>query len=137
MGRLAYLTKENSIMTVEDSPEWEPPPPPPAPEAPPPPEMSEVGTLGNIFFEPERTFKDFRRKPRFIIAGIIIALLLTAYAWGIALRVGEQAMRAVLTEQMDKNPRADSMTPEQKSSAIDLQLKFGKYARYAIPVFIF
>ena len=59
-----------------------PPPPPPEPpreEA----QMSELATLGNIFFEPGRTFEDLRRKPRFLIATVIIALLVTAYQFSL------------------------------------------------------
>ncbi|MBK6721813.1 MAG: hypothetical protein IPG58_00590 [Acidobacteria bacterium] len=42
--------------------------------------MSEIGTLVNVFIEPENTFKDIVRKPRWIIAGIIISLLVGVYA---------------------------------------------------------
>ena len=44
--------------------------------------MSEIGTLGTIFIEPENTFIDLKRKPRFIIAGIIMALLVFAFTFG-------------------------------------------------------
>ncbi len=50
--------------------EWQSPSPPagnvPVEE---PAKMSEVGTLGSIFFEPGATFEDLRRKPRFLMAG--------------------------------------------------------------------
>lgn len=101
------------------------------------PQMSEVGTLGNIFIEPENTFKDLRRKPRFIIAGIIIALLVAAYTFGVAYKIGEPGMRSFIQSQMDKNPRMDSLTPEQKAGALEMQVKISTYTRFAVPVFVF
>ncbi len=126
-------------MNEENSSEWQAPPPPPSPpsEKIEQPEMSEPATLGNIFIEPGRTFEDLRRKPRFIIAGIVIALLVTAYAFGLKQKFGEEGMRGFISEQIDKSPQADSMSREQKESAIDLQMTIGKYTRFAIPVFVF
>jgi hypothetical protein len=100
-------------------------------------EMSEVGTLGSIFFEPGRTFADLKLKPRFIIAGVIIALLVTAYTFSLQYKIGEAGIRRFITEQIDKSPRADSLSPEQKSSAIDMQMTISKYTRYALPIFVF
>lgn len=115
-------------------------PTPPAPKVAAPAEeskMSEIGTVGNIFFEPESTFNDLRKKPRFIIAGIIIALLVTAYTLGVTYKVGDAGIRSFITEQVDKSPRSDSLTPEQKSNAIQMQMTINKYSRFAIPVFVF
>ncbi|MFN6964842.1 MAG: Yip1 family protein [Pyrinomonadaceae bacterium] len=119
------------------STEWQAPPPPeqiaPAEQA----QMSEAATLGNIFFEPGRTFEDLRRKPRFILAAVIMALLFTAYLIGLATKVGDDGMRRFIAEQIDKSPQAAALSPEQKSNAIDLQMTIGKYSRFATPVVIF
>jgi len=101
------------------------------------PQMSEVGTLGGIFFEPENTFRDLKRKPRFIMAGVIIALLVTAFTFALQMKIGETAMRNYVTEQIDKSPFADSMSKEQKAAAVDRQVNVGKYTRFAVPVFVF
>lgn len=101
------------------------------------PEISELGSLGTIFFEPERTFKDFKKKPRFIVAGVIIALLVTAYTLGITFKVGEAGVRSFISEQIDKSPQAGSLSAEQKSNAIELQMTINKYTRYAVPIFVF
>lgn len=101
------------------------------------PEISELASLGTIFFEPERTFKDFKRKPRFVVAGIIIALLVMAYTLGVNYKVGEAGMRSFIAEQIDKSPQAGSLSPEQKSDAIELQMTISKYTRYAVPIFVF
>jgi len=126
-------------MTEENSSEWQAPPPPSSPpeEEKEAPQMSEAATLGNIFFEPESVFQDMKRKPRFVIAGIIIALLVTVYAFGLHYKFGEEGMRAFIAEQIDKNPQADNMSKGDKESAVDLQMTISKYSRYAIPVFVF
>jgi hypothetical protein len=121
----------------ETNVEWEPPPPPSSHEEPKEePQMSEVATLGNIFFEPENTFKDLRRKPRFIIAGVIIALLVTAYTFGVAMKVGDETMRSFISDQIDKSPQAASLDKDQKAKAVDLQMTIGKYSRFAVPIFV-
>ena len=101
------------------------------------PQMSEIGTLGNIFLEPENTFKDMVRKPRWIIAGIIISLIVGVYTLGVMMKVGEAGVRASITEQVDKGFGADRMTPEQKKDTVEMQVNINKYTQYAVPVFVF
>jgi hypothetical protein len=113
------------------------PPPPPPSEVKEEAQISEVGTLGTIFIEPEDTFKDLKRKPRFIIAGIIIALLVFAYTYGLAMKVGEAGVRSAIAEQIDKNPQTEGLSKEQKQNAVDMQMKIGTYTRFAVPVFVF
>lgn len=121
----------------EQTSEWQDPlPPQQSPQAE-PPQMSEAATLGNVFIEPENVFKDLRRKPRFIVAGVIMALLVTVYAFGLKQKVGDEGIRSFITDQISKNPQSDSMTREQKESAVELQMTIGKYTRFAIPLFVF
>jgi hypothetical protein len=124
-------------MEEQNSSEWQAPPPPEKIDAPEQPQMSEAATIGGIFIEPEKTFQDLKRKPRFIIAGVIIALLVTGYAFGLRAKFGEDGMRRFISEQIDKSPQAASLTNEQKQNGIDLQMKIGAYTRFAIPIFVF
>jgi hypothetical protein len=101
-----------------------------------PAQMSEVATIANIFFEPGRTFEDLRRKPRWIVGSLIIVLFVTAYGFGLYYKVGEAGMRRFMVEQIDKSPQTQSLSREQKSDAVDLQMKIQNYARYAIPVIV-
>lgn len=121
-------------MENQETPQWEaaPPPPPETPKEE--PEMSEVGTIFNIFFEPGRTFEDLRRRPRFILATIIVALLVTAWNFGLFYKFGEKAVRQVVVEQMDKSPQTSSMSAEQKENAANMNLMIGKGVRYAMPI---
>jgi len=128
-------TGEN-LMEEQNSSEWQAPPPPekiPAAEVP---KMSEVGTLGSIFFEPGATFEDLRRKPRFIIAAIIMALLVMVYTVGLQYKVGESGMRSFIVQQIENSGRTSGLTAEQKANAVDLQMKISGYTRYAVPIFV-
>ena len=100
------------------------------------PQMSEASTLGSIFFEPGRTFEDLRRRPRFILATVIVALLSTMYMFGLYYKVGESGMRQFALEQIGKSPGAGSMSAEQKSDAVDLQMKIASVVRYVFPLII-
>jgi hypothetical protein len=121
----------------QNSAEWEPPPPPPSEEPAEKAQLSEVATLGTIFIEPENTFKDLKRKPRFIIAGVIIALLVGAYTFGVSYKIGEAGMRSFIAEQIGKSPQADSLSAEQKANAVEMQMTISKYSRFAVPIFVF
>jgi hypothetical protein len=100
------------------------------------PQMSEAATLGSIFIEPGRTFEDLRRKPRFILATIILALLTTGYFFALNYKVGEDATRRFISEQIDKGPQGGQLNAEQKNNAIDLQMKIGQVVRFVMPVLV-
>ncbi|MET0753324.1 MAG: YIP1 family protein [Pyrinomonadaceae bacterium] len=135
------MQEENSInepnLPVEqDSSEWQAPPPPEKIIAPEPPQMSEAATLGSIFFEPGNTFEDLRRKPRFIMALLVIIILTTAFSFAFYYKVGESNFKRFVAEQIDKNPQTQGLTGEQKEGAIQLNMTIGKVVRFAMPVII-
>jgi hypothetical protein len=123
-------------MEEQNAAEWQAPPPPEKIESREEPQMSEVGTLGSIFFEPGETFQDLRRKPRFLMAAIIMALLVTGYTIGLQYKIGESGMRSFITDQIEKSPRTSGLTAEQKANAVDLQMKISGYTRFAVPIFV-
>jgi hypothetical protein len=121
-------------MQEQNSSEWQAPMPPERIDASESAQMSEVGTLGNIFFEPGRTFEDLKRKPRFIMGMVLIALLVTAYQIGLQSKIGEAGLRSYIAAEIDK--RAPNLSAEQKSGQVDMQMTISKYGRFAIPVFV-
>ena len=123
-------------MENQESAEWQAPPPPERIAPSEPAQMSEVATIGNIFFDPGRTFEDLRRKPRFILATVIISLLATAYAFGLYYKVGDEGIRQFAMEQIEKSPQASAMDSAAKARAVDLQLTIGKVVRYALPIIV-
>ncbi len=84
-----------------------------------PPQMSEVGTLGSIFFEPGRTFEDLRRKPRFLLAGLISALALCGFIFLFYNAIGFEAIARARIESAEQ--RGQQMTPEQKEMSLKMQ----------------
>lgn len=124
-------------MEEPKSPEWvEPPPPADIKKIEEPPRMSELATLGNIFFEPGNTFEDLRRKPRFILALLIMIFITAAYFVTFQKRMGEQRYRQFFVEQIDKSPQAQGLSAEQKQQQIDFSLAITKYIGYVLPVFL-
>ncbi|MDM7921720.1 MAG: Yip1 family protein [Pyrinomonadaceae bacterium] len=125
-------------MEAENQSVWQAPPPPEhIPETPREvPEMSEAATLGNIFFEPGRTFEDLRKKPRFILAGLISIALFTGFAFALSAKYGDAGMRRAIVEIMDKNPQVASMPADQKAQTVEMQMMFSRIGRYLTPVFM-
>lgn len=124
-------------MENNETPAWEPPPPPEKIEkvaelA----QMSEVSTLLNIFIEPGRTFDDLRRKPRFILVTILIALLSGGWMFGLYQKVGETALRQTVVQQVDKSLESSSVSPEQREGIISMNMSIQKAMPLVVPVII-
>lgn len=119
-----------------NQPEWQAPPPPEKIIAEEPARMSEAATLGSIFFEPGTTFEDLRRKPRFILAMLIIIVISTGYFFLFNNKMGEDRMRRTVIEQIEKSPQAASLSPEAKQQQINISVTIMKYITYALPLFI-
>jgi hypothetical protein len=120
----------------EQSENWEAPPLPENVPVSDPPQMSEAATLLNIFVDPGATFEDLKRKPRFIMAALIIAILTFAFSFGMSVKVGEPGLRRFVEQQMDKNPQAASLDAETKQKSIGLQMTIMKVTRYLVPIFV-
>jgi hypothetical protein len=90
----------------------------PQPEPPGAPVMSTPETLTNIFFEPGRVFEALRARPRFLVAGLIVLLSITAYTIALYQRVGyENFIRSAI----ESSPQSANMPPDQKERVIEMQ----------------
>ena len=136
------MQDENSInesneVGEENTSEWQSPPPPEPPvEEAEPPQMSEAQTLTSIFFEPGRTFEDLRRKPRFVMALVIMIILTMAFGFTFYYKIGEENFKKFVASQIDKSPQTQNMSAEQKSSAVEMNMTIGKVVRFGLPVII-
>lgn len=103
-----------------------------------PPQMSEVASLGNIFFEPGRTFEDMRRKPRFILAGLLIVIFVGAFQILLIEKIGFEKM---MRQQIESSPRTEQLSKEEKEKIIQQQsspiVKWITYAATPLIVIIF
>jgi hypothetical protein len=131
------MNEENANLNPENTTEWQAPPPP-IDSAPPeePPRMSEAATLGNIFISPGETFEDLRRKPRFILALLLMMLVTGAFSFLFTQKMGEDRMKSFALEQMEKNPQMASMTAEQKERAVETNQTIAGYTNFLIPIFL-
>jgi hypothetical protein len=82
------------------------------------PQMSEAATLGNIFIEPGNTFEDLRRKPRFLLAGLVIIFAITAFNTIFIQKVGFERL---VRERLESNERVQQMPADQKEKLIEQQ----------------
>jgi hypothetical protein len=133
------MNEENNSINEPQKDDWQPPPIPEEIEnrKNEEPEMSEVGTLANIFIEKGKTFQDLKRKPRFIIAAVIMALLITVFTISFQQRLGEERIKRATLQQLEKNARYSSLPPEQQERQLNLSFTIQKYITYISPVFIF
>jgi hypothetical protein len=129
------MQEENSInepnsVEEENSNEWQAPPPPENKSAAEPPQMSEAATLGNIFIEPGETFEDLRRKPRFVLAGLIITILITGFFVLFTEKVGFERMTR---ERNEANSQFQKMAEADKQKMLEQQsAPWVKYLTYGV-----
>jgi hypothetical protein len=100
-------------------------PPPPVDgeytqEEEPIPDVSEAQSLTGIFFEPSRVFNSFRRKPRFVVA---IILMLISYLAFITVFFTKIDYNKFVRAAIENSPRAAQMPPEQIDQAVEMQTK--------------
>jgi hypothetical protein len=82
------------------------------------PQMTEAATLGNVFIEPGRTFEDLRRKPRFLLAGLIIILAVSAFNVLFIQKIGFERL---VRERIESNSRVMELPSEQRENLIEQQ----------------
>lgn len=141
------MQDENSINAPDEAPEatpdatdaenqneWQEPPPPEPMVEEEPPQMSEVGTLASIFFEPGKTFEDLRRKPRFLLAMVIMIVLATAFSFAFSYKIGPENFRKFITSQIEKSPQTQGLSGEDKNKAVELNMTIGRVIKYVMPV---
>lgn len=83
-----------------------------------PPQMSEAATLGNIFFSPGETFNDLRRKPRFILASLIMIVLVTAFNFLFIQKIGFENM---MRTRLESSAGVQQMPAEDREKLIAQQ----------------
>ncbi len=96
-----------------------PPPPPEKPVVPAEePRMSEIAAIGNVFIEPGNVFDDMRRKPRFIIAGILVLLFISVFQVAFVEKFG---MDKIVRARIESSKRTQDLDKDQKEKIIEQQ----------------
>ena len=81
-------------------------------------QMSEVGTLSSIFYEPGATFEDLRRKPRFLLAGLIMVVLFGSFIFAFNTKIG---FERIARERLESSSFYQNQSPEQKERTLRQQ----------------
>jgi len=121
-------------MTEENPPEWEAPPPPEK-IVDDPPQMSEAAMIGNIFLEPSNVFRDQRRKPRFILGGLLVIICVSIFQIAFVEKFG---LENIVRARFESSKRTQDLPADQKDKMIAQQSgSVAKYVTYAVtPVVI-
>lgn len=119
----------------EPNTEWQEPPLPEKITPEEAPLMSEAATLGNIFFDPATTFEDLRRKPRFLMALVLMILAVGLFNVAFIEKIG---LKTIVTARFEANSRVQQMAEEDKKQLINQQSSnLVKYITYgSTPVFV-
>lgn len=92
------------------------------------PKMSEASTLGNIFFSPGETFEDLRRKPRFLLASLILIFVSSLFVIAFFEKIGIERMTR---ERIESSAMSQQMPAADREQAIQMQSQpFVKYLTY-------
>jgi Yip1 domain len=94
------------------------------------PQMSEASMIGNVFIEPGRVFDDQRRKPRFVVAGIIMVLAISLFQ---LLFIQKYGLDKIVRARIESSKRTADMPADQKEKVIEQQsAPIFKYITYGI-----
>jgi hypothetical protein len=108
-------------MTPENAPAIEPSPA----------GMSEFSRLTGVFFEPGKTFADIVARPRWLVPMLLLILIGLAASVEMGQRIGWDR---IIRHAFETNARAQSMDPQAREKAIQIQVKFASVSAYAGPV---
>ncbi len=93
--------------------------------------MGEVSRIAGVFFEPKKTFEDIARRPTFLVPLALVILFGLAFGMAVSQRIGA---RQLAQQQIEKNPRYDQMTPEQRQNGVELGAKISSVLLYVGPI---
>ncbi len=83
-----------------------------------PPQMSEVASVGNVFFEPGNVFDDMRRKPRFLIAGLIVLAAISIFQIALIEKIG---FKEITRSRIEASSQTRDMDKAQKAQIVEQQ----------------
>jgi hypothetical protein len=92
----------------------------PLPVAQPQASISPVGRVIGVLFSPRKTFEDIARKPSWVLPVLISTILGIMSVVVLNQRVN---WREYIAQQIEKNPRAAQLSPEQKQQQTEISTK--------------
>src|SRR5215471_2303645 len=101
----------------------------PAPEAQ--ATISPFGRVFGVLFSPKKTFEDIVRKPSWLLPIVISTVLGLLVSMAINQRIN---WREFMSQQIEKSPRAASLSAEQKQQQIEAGAKFAPISAYVFGI---
>lgn len=105
-------------MEHNESENPQPTPPAKKTELTEPPQMSEVASVGSVFFEPGTVFEDMRRKPRFLLAGLIVLVAISIFQVVFIEKIG---YKEIVKSRIESSSRTRDLDKAQKAQIIEQQ----------------
>ena len=102
-----------------------------APLAEPQASISPFGRLVGVIFSPKATFADIVRKPSWLLPVILLAVLGAIVAVSLNRKMD---WREYMSQQIEKSPRAASLSAEQKQQQIEVGAKFAPISAYVLGI---
>jgi len=102
-----------------------------APLAEPQASISPFGRLVGVIFSPKATFADIVRKPSWLLPVILLAVLGAIVALSLNRKMD---WREYMSQQIEKSPRAASLSAEQKQQQIEVGAKFAPISAYVFGI---
>jgi len=89
--------------------------------------ISPFGRVLGVLFSPKSTFEDIVRKPSWLLPVVISTILGVLVGFSINQRIN---WRDFINQQIDKNPQAAQLSPEQKQQRVEAGAKFAPISTY-------
>jgi len=102
-----------------------------APLAEPQASISPFGRLVGVIFSPKATFADIVRKPSWLLPVILLAVLGAIVAVSLNRKMD---WREYMSQQIEKSPRAASLSAEQKQQQIEVGAKSAPISAYVFGI---
>ncbi len=107
------------------------PMPAPAPAAGPQAAISPVGRIFGVLFSPKQTYEDIARKPGWLLPVALLAILGGLVAVGLNQKMN---WREYMSQQIEKSPRAEQLSADQKEKQIEMGAKFAPISAYVFGI---
>lgn len=89
--------------------------------------ISPLGRIVGVIFSPKATFADIARKPSWLLPVSLLAVVGAIVAVGLNQKMD---WREYVSQQIEKSPRAASLSAEQKQKQIEMGAKFAPIGTY-------
>jgi hypothetical protein len=93
--------------------------------------ISPFGRIIGVLFSPERTFEDIARKPGWLLPAALLAILGGLVAVGLNQKMN---WREYMSQQIEKSPRAEQLSADQKEKQIEMGAKFAPISAYVFGI---